>query len=91
LVYGGHTIGIAASQACRALPQLVTILGWHSCQHVAPVTEGDTLYTDLEVERLETLSDHCSLAHLRARVRSRRAPDAAQEVLDWRFVALLVA
>lgn len=43
LVYGGHTIGLAAAQATRALPNLVTIIAWHSCDHVAPVREGDTL------------------------------------------------
>ena len=43
LVYGGHTIGLAAAQATRALPTLVTILGWHACDHTAPVFEGDTL------------------------------------------------
>ena len=43
LVYGGHTIGLAAAQASRLLPEIVTIVGWHSCEHLAPVHEGDTL------------------------------------------------
>src|SRR5690606_25837621 len=50
LVYGGHTIGIALDQAARALPNLVTVLGWQSCDHTAPVAEGDTLTSDLYVE-----------------------------------------
>ena len=33
LVYGGHTIALAAAQATRALPGLVTILGWHAADH----------------------------------------------------------
>ena len=40
LVYGGHAIGLAAAQATRALPALVTILGWHACDHTAPVFAG---------------------------------------------------
>ena len=55
LVYGGHAIGLAAAQATRALPSLVTILGWHSCEHTAPVFEGDTLRSRIELERREPL------------------------------------
>jgi acyl dehydratase len=55
LVYGGHTIGIAAAQASRMLPAIATIVGWHSCEHLAPVYEGDTLRSSLEVERIEPL------------------------------------
>ena len=55
LVYGGHTIGIALSQAARALPGLVTVAGWHSCDHLAPVREGDTLRSSIEVESAQSL------------------------------------
>jgi len=68
LIYGGHTIGLAASQASRLLPEIVTIAGWHSCEHLAPVHEGDTLYSELELERCETLAGGGALAHLRSRV-----------------------
>lgn len=91
LVYGGHTIGLAAAQASRALPEIVTVVGWHSCEHLAPVHEGDTLYSELELERLEALPDAGALAHLRSRVHARgEAGDAeAVDVLDWRFVAVV--
>jgi acyl dehydratase len=96
LVYGGHTIGLAAAQATRLLPEIVTIVGWHSCEHLAPVGEGDTLYSVLELERIEALPGRGALAHLRSRVRADPAPTPdgspereALEVLDWRFVALL--
>jgi acyl dehydratase len=68
LVYGGHAIGLAASQASRLLPEILTIAGWHSCEHLAPVHEGDTLYSELELERCEPLDGGGSLAHLRSRV-----------------------
>ena len=51
LVYGGHTIGIALHQAIRALTAMVTVVGWHGCDHVGPVREGDTLTSVIEVER----------------------------------------
>lgn len=89
LVYGGHTIGIAAAHATRALPNLVTVVAWHGCDHLAPVYEGDTLYTDVELERAEPLGDG-GLVHLRARVRARRASDGELvDVLDWRFVGVM--
>ncbi len=88
LVYGGHTIGLAAAQASRALPEIATIVGWHSCEHLAPVREGDTLYSELELQRLEPLAQGGALAHLRSRVRAR-ADSRDVAVLDWRFVAVL--
>ena len=72
LVYGGHTIGIAAAQATRALPNLLAILAWHSCDHLAPVREGDTLRSTLELEACEPLPNGGGLVHLRSRVRAER-------------------
>jgi acyl dehydratase len=90
LVYGGHTIGLAATQATRALPEIVTIVGWHSCEHLAPVHEGDTLHSELELELLEPLENGGALAHLRSRVQARgEGGSEAHAVLDWRFVAVL--
>jgi|HubBroStandDraft_3_1064219.scaffolds.fasta_scaffold05014_3 acyl dehydratase len=88
LVYGGHTIGLATAQATRALPEIVTIVGWHSCEHLAPVHEGDTLRSELELERLEELPNGGALAHLRSRVAALGDGDPV-DVLDWRFVAVL--
>ncbi|MBA3809954.1 MAG: acyl dehydratase [Solirubrobacterales bacterium] len=88
LVYGGHTIGLAAAQATRALPEIVTIVAWHSCEHLAPVHEKDTLHSELELELIEPLENGGALAHLRSRVLARgESEDVA--VLDWRFVAVL--
>jgi acyl dehydratase len=88
LVYGGHTIALAAGQAARALPNLVTIVGWHSCDHTGPVYEGDTLHSRLELERVRPLRDG-ALVHLRSTVRADRGDGTADPVLDWRFVAAM--
>jgi acyl dehydratase len=87
LVYGGHTIGIAASQVTRTLPNLVTIVAWHSCDHTGPVFEGDTLRSTVELQRVAPRT-RGALVHLRARVYARRVGGAA-EVLDWRFVGVM--
>ena len=87
LVYGGHAIGLALSQAARALPSLATVVGWHGCDHLAPVREGDTLRSTITVEQIELLP-HCGgLVHLRSLVRADRPEQ--HDVLDWRYVALL--
>jgi acyl dehydratase len=77
LVYGGHTIALALTQATRAIPNLLTVLAWHSCDHTAPVHEGDMLASTVEVERVIPLPRGGALLHLRSRV---RAPVPAAEV-----------
>ncbi|WP_173839574.1 MaoC family dehydratase [Mycolicibacterium rutilum] len=87
LVYGGHTIGLALAQASRLLPNLVTVLGWQSCDHTGPVHEGDTLHSELHVERAVPLPDgRGGVLTLRSVVYAVGEPD--REVLDWRFTAL---
>jgi len=89
LVYGGHTIGLALAQATRLLPNLVTVLGWESCEHTGPVYEGDTLYSEVHVESA-TSTGQGGVLRLRSVVYA--IGDAADEpdrpVLDWRFSAL---
>lgn len=88
LVYGGHTIGLALAQAVRLLPNLVTVLSWRSCDHLAPVHEGDTLYSDVHIESAEPTPSGGVLG-LRSQVYAVGAagqPD--RRVLDWRFTAL---
>lgn len=88
LVYGGHTIGLALAQAARLLPNLVTVLGWQSCEHIGPVHEGDTLYSELRIESATPLpGDRGGVLTLRSQVYAvREAGD--DQVLDWRFTAL---
>jgi acyl dehydratase len=88
LVYGGHTIGLAMTQATRAIPNLVTVVAWHKCDHLAPVREGDTLRSTLELERVEPLASGGGLVHLRSRVRAIRE-GLPRDVLDWRFVGVM--
>jgi acyl dehydratase len=88
LVYGGHTIGVAAAHVTRALPDLVYIVAWHECRHVAPVFEGDVLHSVVQLERVDRRSAGGALVHLRVIVRVNREGKKT-EVLDWRFVGVL--
>ena len=88
LVYGGHTIGLALAQASRLLPNLVTVLGWQSCDHTGPVYEGDTLYSDLHIEAAEGLpGDRGGVLSLRSLVYAV-GDDDDRPVLDWHWRAL---
>jgi acyl dehydratase len=89
LVYGGHTIGLALAQASRLLPNLVTVLGWESCDHTGPVHEGDTLYSELRVESAQP-TEGGGVLGLRSLVYavSDSAGEPDRPVLDWRFSAL---
>jgi len=87
LVYGGHTIGIALAQATRALPELVTVVGWDSCDHLGPVLEDDTLRSRVTIERMQPLAGGGRLAHVRSQVTADGEQD--RPVLDWRFVGVL--
>lgn len=43
LVYGGHTVALAQASLNRVVSGLATVVGWHSCNHTAPVFENDIL------------------------------------------------
>lgn len=89
LVYGGHTIGLALAQASRLLPNLVTVLGWQSCDHTGPVHEGDTLYSELHVEAAVPRPDgHGGALTLRSVVYAADSEGSDRQVLDWRWSAL---
>lgn len=82
LVYGGHTIGLALAQLVRAVPNVVTITGWESCDHTAPVHEGDSLTSEITVIARTPLPSG-GLVGLRTTVAG-----PAGQVLDWRLTAL---
>ncbi len=78
LVYGGQVIGIGFAHATRALPGLVTVLAWRSCDHLGPVFEDDRLCTQVEV-----LGVAGPAVDLRVTVTAERGP-----VLEWQPVVL---
>jgi len=89
LVYGGHTIGIAASHLARALPDLVYVVAWRACSHLAPVHEGDVLSSAVTLDGVTPLANGGALAELRCELVARRADGEHAPVLDWRLVGVL--
>jgi acyl dehydratase len=94
LVYGGYTISMASAQIVRALPNLVTLLAWRSCDHTEPVFEGDILRTEFTIDAKHKLPSGGGLVDLHAVVRAERGDQAPTlgadvSVLDWRVIALM--
>src|SRR5690606_14354677 len=88
LVYGGHTIGLALAHVTRTLPQLLTVAGWHGCDHTGPVREGDTVVSSIEVIDVTDAGRGLKVAELRVLVKAR-GEDEDRDVLDWRPIVVL--
>ena len=89
LVYGGHTISLAGAATTRALPNLVTILAWRSCDHTGPVFEGDVVRTEVTVDAVHPMTAG-GLVELHAVVWADHGDgEPEQPVLDWHFVGLM--
>jgi len=95
LVYGGHTIFMAFAQVTRALPNLLTMIAWDSCDHTAPVLENDRLRTAFTVTDVLPARAGAggSLLRIHAECFAARGPivagtpEAQSRVLDWKFWA----
>ena len=91
LVYGGHVIFMAYAQLTRALPNLLTIAAWESCDHLAPVVEDDRLRTSLTVTDIVPVGpERGGGSLLRIAVESfaaRGEPETETRVLDWKLWA----
>jgi 2-methylfumaryl-CoA hydratase len=86
LVYGGHTIGLAQASLCRLLPSVATIVGWHSCDHIGPVFEGDVLSFRSELLEEAPVPNGRLLAF--SVIATTDRDGSATDVLDWRPVVL---
>ncbi|MEX2489956.1 MAG: MaoC family dehydratase [Pseudomonadales bacterium] len=94
LVYGGHTIAMAAAQLSRALPGLVTLLAWYRCDHTGPVFEQDILRSIITVEQ-KTELETGGIVDMKVEVyatRGSEAPEAGKDIkiLDWKLAGLFV-
>lgn len=90
LVFGGHVVFTAFAQLTRALPNLLTLIAWDHCDHLAPVLENDRLRSECEVLAVEPLDDARGGSLLQLQVRTyaaRGTPEQETQVLDWTFWA----
>jgi acyl dehydratase len=86
LVYGGHTVALAQASLDRRLGGLATVLGWHSCNHTAPVFEEDILSCTHTLLAQEPAGNgSCRAIH--TEVQAHRADADPVKVLDWTVVA----
>lgn len=86
LVYGGHVLAIAFAQVTRALPNLLTMLAWERCDHLAPVHEGDRLRSEVTVAAKRPARSGTMLQLVVRTCATRGAADAGAAeipVLDW--------
>lgn len=88
LVYGGHTVALAQASLSRMLPDLLTVLAWRSCSHVAPVFEDDLLQFTTTVDAVVTSGDF-RLADLTVTATAYRGGTKPTDVLRWSPVVLL--
>ncbi len=92
LVYGGHTISLAFAQVTRAMPNLVTLVGWQGCDHTGPVLEEDIIRSEFDVLDVQPVAAGGALYELRVETWALRPQAEARDyaenrVLDWRLVA----
>jgi acyl dehydratase len=87
LVYGGHTIGVAAAHVSRVLPQLMTITGWRRCDHLAPVHEGDVLRSEVTVTAVRPAGD-TALVDVHVTTTAIDLEGSGRAVLDWELVGV---
>jgi acyl dehydratase len=87
LVYGGHVIGLAQASLSRLCDGLATVIGWHTCDHVAPAFEGDVLEFSHELVGEHRLEGGAALRVFR--VEAHRAGADPELLLAWVPVVLV--
>ena len=88
LVYGGHTISIAAAHVTRALPDWPR--SWPGPAAIIWVRSSRAMcFARSCASRVSSRSADGGLVDLRALVSAHRPDDEEAPVLDWRFVALV--
>ncbi|HMM75189.1 MAG TPA: MaoC family dehydratase [Gammaproteobacteria bacterium] len=92
LVYGGHTISFALAQVVRGLPNLLAMVAWRYCDHLAPVLEGDIISTRFKLVGLVEAPQGGRLYDLEIEASATRRDKASGEyrtekVLAWGLVA----
>jgi len=88
LVYGGHTIAMAAAQMTRVLPNIMSILGWFKCDHVAPVFEQDIIESRVTIEGLLPGLGKQGGGVAMVHVESFACRQEQVKVLDWHLAAM---
>ncbi len=91
LVYGGHTISLALAQITRAMPNIISTVGWQGCDHLGPVLEDDIIRSEFDVSAINPIASGGNLYELHIKTFARRLKADGDDydelaVLDWRLV-----
>lgn len=88
LVYGGHTIGLAQASLSRILPDLLTVVGWRSCDHLGPVFEDDLLTFTTQIDDVESV-ESARLVDATVTAIAHRDDGTSTPVLTWKPILVL--
>lgn len=88
LVYGGHTVALGQASLGRVLDGLATVVGWHSCNHTAPVFEGDILSSRHTLVADQPTANGAMLRAVHVEVDAIRPGTEPVKVLDWTPIVL---
>ncbi|MDX2600316.1 hypothetical protein PV330_09765 [Streptomyces caniscabiei] len=88
LVYGGHVVALAQASLSRLVPGLASVVGWRSCDHLAPTFEDDLLGFHVTCDELLPVEGGALIA-FRVRGQAHRPGSEPVDVLDFRPVALV--
>jgi len=88
LVYGGHTVGLAQASLARTMPDLVTVVAWRSCSHLAPVFEEDLLTVHTRIDAIAKVRGF-RLVDATVMATAHRPGSDPVEVLEWHPVLVL--
>jgi acyl dehydratase len=88
LVYGGHTISMAAAQLSRAMPNMLTICAWRECDHLGPVYEQDVLRSVITIGDKYPIESGGGLVDIIVEVYAQGSAETDEEnrVLNWSLV-----
>lgn len=88
LVYGGHTVALAQASLSRVLPDVLTVLAWRSCDHLAPVFEEDLLSFTTRIDNVREFGQF-RLVDATVTATAHREGSPPLPVLKWLPVLLL--
>ena len=71
-----------------SMPNLLTLVAWDSCDHTAPVVEGDRLRSEVSVLEIRPAPIGTLLRLAVETWAARGSPEQETRVLDWKFWAL---
>ncbi len=74
-------MALAQASLSRMIPDIATVIGWHSCDHTGPVFEGDLLSSTHTLIAEQAVAGG-RLRAFRTIVRAHRGDDVV-DVLDW--------